>query len=339
MARRKQTHETPSLFAAEQSAPPSQPSGAPSEYVARNRERIHRWASRGINFGSSSWKYPGWKGQVYNRRYPNQKVFERECLAEYAELFPTVCADFALYDFPDPETMQLIHDQTGEGFTVSLKVTDRITIKRYPNLPRHGKNAGRENPDFLNLQLFEEAFLRPLEHLRQKVGVIIFEFSTFYPPSGITAVRFTEMMDAFLSRLPKGYAYAVEVRNSEFLTPEYLAMLASRGTAHVLNSWTRMPSVIEQISMAGILTAPFAAARGLLKPGRTYQEAVDMFSPYREIREKNPELRLGLAQAVQRCLADGRTLYAYLNNRAEGNSPKTIEGILDVLDSYPVETL
>jgi uncharacterized protein YecE (DUF72 family) len=42
---------------------------------------------------------------------------------------------------------------------------------------------------------------------------------------------------------------------------------------------------------------------------------------------------------VQRCVAEGRQLYAYVNNRAEGNSPKTIEAILDILDKYPVETL
>jgi hypothetical protein len=42
---------------------------------------------------------------------------------------------------------------------------------------------------------------------------------------------------------------------------------------------------------------------------------------------------------VRRCVAEGRQLYAYVNNRAEGNSPKTIEAILDILDTYPVETL
>jgi uncharacterized protein YecE (DUF72 family) len=42
---------------------------------------------------------------------------------------------------------------------------------------------------------------------------------------------------------------------------------------------------------------------------------------------------------VQRCIAGGKQLYAYVNNRAEGNSPKTIEAILDILDRYPVETL
>lgn len=339
-ARRIPHSELPSLFGTTPRKEEGPPAAAPtSSYAERNRERICRWASRGIYFGTSSWKYPGWKGQVYTRRYPSQRTFDQECLAEYSQLFPTVCADFALYDFPVAERMKVIHDQTAEDFTVSLKVTDRITIKRYPNLPRHGPHAGRENPDFLNAELFQEAFLKPVEQLGKKRGAIIFEFSTFYPSSGVTYDSFMRMIDDFLSRLPAGYHYAIELRNREFLTEEYLAMLSSRGVAHVLNNWTRMPPIIEQIQMAGVLCAGFSVARALLRPGRTYQEAVDMFQPYDDIREENPELRMGLAEAARRCAREGRTLYAYVNNRAEGNSPKTIEAILDILDRYPVETL
>ena len=199
--------------------------------------------------------------------------------------------------------------------------------------------AGKENPDFLNAELFEEAFLEPVRQLGSKRGVIIFEFSTFYPSSGITYERFTAMLDDFLGRLPEGYDYAIELRNRDFLTADYLAMLSSHGVAHLLNNWTRMPPILEQLTLAGVLTAPFSVARALLAPGRTYQEAVDMFQPYEEIRQENSELRQGLLAAVHRCLEEGKPLYAYVNNRAEGNSPKTIEAILDSLDSYPSKKL
>ena len=77
----------------------------------------------------------------------------------------------------------------------------------------------------------------------------------------------------------------------------------------------------------------------LLRPGRKYEEAVEDFKPYDAIKEENPELREGIVETIRRCVAEGRTLYAYFNNRAEGNSPKTIEGILDVLDRYPEQKL
>jgi uncharacterized protein YecE (DUF72 family) len=310
-----------------------------SEYVARNRERIQRWSSRGVHFGSSSWKYPGWKGIIYQRKYPTQRAFNQECLAEYSQLFPTVCADFALYDFPDAEQMRVIHDQTADDFKLSLKVTDRITIKRYPELPRFGELAGTENPDFLNVQLFEDAFIKPLDHLRNKQGVIIFEFSTFRPSSGMTFDRFVELLDRFLSRLPRHCVYAVEIRNREFVRNEYLKVLTSHGVAHVLNNWTRMPPILEQVQIGGILTGPFSVARALLKPGRTYEEAVQLFQPYDRIKEELPDLRLGLYESIRACLAEGKQIYVYVNNRAEGNSPKTIEGILDMLDKYPSERL
>lgn len=334
MQGRKQPDETLSLF----DDLPASPAGV-SDYVLHNRDRLKRWASKGIHFGGSSWKYPGWKGIIYTRPYKSKKSFNEQCLAEYSGVFSTVCADFALYDFPDERQMKLIHDSTEDTFKVSLKVTDRITIKRYPTLPRFGQLAGTENPDFLNVALFEEAFLGPLEELKQKRGAIIFEFSTFHSGSGITYERYVDLIDRFLSRLPPGYEYSVELRNSEFLTEDYLKMLASHGVAHVLNNWSRMPPIIEQIKIAGVLTAAFSVARGLLKPGRTYEEAVELFQPYDRVREENPEFRMGLVESIHRCLAEGKTLYAYVNNRAEGNSPKTIEGILDMLDSYPAEKL
>ena len=347
MAKKKPAPGTLSLFGEEESAP-RKPAGArttpypgpvTSEYVEKNGERLKRWASHRVYFGTSSWKYPGWQGMVYARSYPSKKVFDQECLAEYSEIFPTVCADFALYNFPDAEKMRMIHDQTSDGFTVSLKVTDRITIRRYPNLKRYGSVAGTENPDFLNVALFEDSFLKPIEALRKKRGTIIFEFSTFYPNSGVNYEKYVELLDTFLSRLPQGYEYAVELRNREFLTKDYLDMLGSHGVAHVLNNWTRMPPIVDQIQLAGVLTGKFSVARALLKPGRTYEDAVQIFQPYDRIQEENPEIRTGLAESVRRCVAEGKTLYAYVNNRAEGNSPKTIEAILDILDRYPVEKL
>lgn len=330
---KKSSGETLPLFA-EGETPPSA-----SSYAGTNAERLRQWASRGIFFGTSSWKYPGWKGMVYTRQYPSKRDFEQECLAEYATVFPTVCADFALYDFPQPLRMKAIFEQTPEQFTMSFKVTDRITIKRYPNLPRHGGNAGQENPDFLNVSLFENAFLRPLEELKQKCGVIIFEFSTLYPSSGITFPVFVSLIDAFFAKLPKKHLYAVEIRNIDFLKKEYLAVLQTHGVAHVLNSWTRMPEISEQLDVPGVLPAPFTAVRALLKPGRMYQDAVDRFQPYDRVQEPLPELRRALAETVLRCVKEEKKMYAYVNNRAEGNSPKTIEAILDILADYPVEKL
>ena len=56
-------------------------------------------AAQQVCVGTSSWKYSGWCGQLYDeQRYLtrgkfSEAKFERECLAEYAQTFSTVCAD------------------------------------------------------------------------------------------------------------------------------------------------------------------------------------------------------------------------------------------------------
>ena len=76
-------------------------------------------AAQGLYVGTSSWKYPGWSGILYDRaRYEYRGKFamtrfNRECLAEYAEVFKTVCVDAAYYTFPSQQ--YLGHGQPDAG--------------------------------------------------------------------------------------------------------------------------------------------------------------------------------------------------------------------------------
>ena len=63
-------------------------------------------------------------------------------------------------------------------------------------------------------------------------------------------------LDAFLSKLPKGWPYGSEMRNDIWLGPEYLDCLARHQVAHVYNSWTDMPTVTDQLALPGSRTNP-----------------------------------------------------------------------------------
>lgn len=91
--------------------------------------------------------------------------------------------------------------------------------------------------------------------------------------------------------LPRGWNYAVELRNKGWLQPEYFAMLRSHNVAHVFSSWTRMPSVPEQLALPDSDTADFLVSRLLLRPGRTYAAAVEAFEPYKKVQDPYPEVR------------------------------------------------
>ena len=88
-----------------------------------------------------------------------------------------------------------------------------------------------------------------------------------------------------------------------------------------------MPSIPEQMALAGSRTNPgLVAARFLLKPGRSYDEAVKSFQPYSETKEVNAEARAaGSALMVEgERYEPRRKTYIYVNNRLEGNALATI---------------
>ena len=219
-----------------------------------------------------------------------------------------------------------------EDFRFGFKVTDAITLKKFPNLPRFGVRAGKPNGDFLNAGLFADSFLAPCESIRPRVGLLMFEFSRFYPADYPQGRDFAADLDRFLGRLPQGWPYGVELRNHAWLKPDYFDCLARHRVAHVFNSWDAMPSVSEQMALPGSRTNPsLVAARFLLKPGRKYEQAVKSFAPYDSVKEENPEARTaGRALVAEgRAASPKRATFLFVNNRLEGNALGTIAAMLE----------
>ena len=302
------------------------------------KQRLAALAARNVFIGTSSWKYPGWRGLLYDEaRYVYrgkfaETRFERLCLAEYAEVFKTVCVDAAYYSFPSEADLAGLAAQVPADFRFTFKVTDDITLKHFPNLARFGRRAGQPNPHFLDADLFKRAFLRPCGTLLPKVGILIFEFSKFYSADFEHGRDFIAALDNFFGRIPPEWNYGVELRNRQWLVPEYFAMLARHRVAHVFNSWADMPAVSEQMALSGSVTNPqLVGARFLLKPGRKYQEAVDQFSPYDRVQESNPEARAAGARLIADGAAAGpeRKTLIYVNNRLEGNALETISAMVE----------
>jgi uncharacterized protein YecE (DUF72 family) len=286
--------------------------------------------------GTSSWKYEGWFDQLYTpARYEYRgKVaktrFERECLSEYAEVFKTVCVDAAYYTFPSQKYLEGMAAQVPGDFQFAFKVTDAITVKKFPKLDRFGDRAGKPNENFLNADLFAKAFLAPCEHIRFNVGLLMFEFSRFWPSDYEHGRDFIADLDTFLGKLPKGWPYAIEMRNAHWLREEYFGCLAKHGFTHVFNSLEAMPSVGDQMALPGSRTNPkLVAARFLLKPGRRYEEAVKSFQPYDKTQEVNTEARKAGAALIQEGTSTAkRQTFIYVNNRLEGNALATIQAMV-----------
>ena len=300
----------------------------------RLHDRLEQLARERIFIGTSSWKYEGWLGQIYSAsRYQtrgrfSEKRFQEECLAEYAETFPIVCGDFSFYQFPTPAYWKKLFTSASPQLKYAFKVPEEITVKVFPTHARYGPRAGDQNATFLNAAAFDAMFLELLRPWREQIAVLVFEFGQFpkFCYRGVDA--FLAELDPFLAALPRDFRYAVEVRNPEFLAPEYFECLRGRGAAHVLNAWSRMPELPRQISMPQAFTADFTVVRALLRFGRPYEKAVAQFSPYKQIQDPYPEGREAMRKIIDRARERNEPAYVFVNNRLEGNAPGTIEAII-----------
>ncbi len=297
--------------------------------------RLRSLASEGIYIGGSSWKYEGWIGQIYSRdrylsrgRFSRQR-FEAECLREYAETFPTVCGDFAFYQFPTGEFWRKLFHQTPDRFQFAFKVPEQITCKMFPSHPRYGSQAGKPNETFLNAGVLQEMFLNPLLPYKDQTALLIFEFGAFGRRSFAELPEFLDCLDPFLAALPPDFRYAVEIRNPEFLEKDYFACLRAHGVAHVYNAWSKMPELRHQMAIPDSMTADFLVSRALLRRGRSYEDAVALFAPYREVQDPNPEARESMRLLIGRAREDKRRLFLFVNNRLEGNAPLTILSLVE----------
>jgi uncharacterized protein YecE (DUF72 family) len=287
-----------------------------------------------VRFGTSSWTYPGWQGLVYRKAYKGRGT-AAPMLEEYAQfpLFRTVGIDSSFYAPPSDATLEAYAAHLPPGFPCVSKVWHELTVHTWTKIQSKEK-AGERNPHFLDPELFLEAVLAPYRrHFADHAGPFVFEFQAIPAAhrGGLSPDAFAAALDRFFERLPHDAPYAVEVRNPEFLTPAYFAVLREHGVAHLFNSWTRMPPVGEQLDLEDAITGPFVVARALLKPGRMYDEAVDAFSPYDRIHEPLPELRRDLVRLIRTALALRLPSYVIVNNRAEGSAPLTIVAIAKLL--------
>lgn len=291
-----------------------------------------------VRLGTSTWTYEGWQGAVYRQSYAKGR-FKQDCLAEYARyehdgepLFRTVGFDFTFYG--PPASKQLAHYASllPAGFQACAKVWEEITIPVYPAGPRYRGKAG-PNPRFLDAGYFIDQVLAPFDRTFQAhTGPFIFEFQR----TGLDPATFVPKLDAFLSRLPARYEYAVEVRNPAVLSPEYRAILAAHGVSHVYNYLYGMPALDQQhATLDTTFTAPFVLFRLLTPRDTTYQDAVKAYQPYDTLVRPLPDMRESTARIVMQAVQEHRRAYVLVNNRSEGHAPGTVKALYHLLAAPP----
>ena len=243
----------------------------------------------GLYLGTSGWSYADWEETVYPAGMPAGAR-----LAEYVRHYATVEIDSTFYGTPRRSTVERWREVAPGGFLFAAKFPQEITHER----------------GLVDCEQATIDFVRTMAGLGDRLGPLLIQL----PPS--FAVEGMDVLERFLSNLPEGPRYAVEVRHRSWIDSDLPALLREHGAALTLVDYPRMPRQEEA-------TANFSYIRWLgnrreFPSGHTEAK-----------RDRRDDLRWW-SLLVDRFFEEGREVFAYANNHYENHSPTTLARFLEI---------
>ena len=288
--------------------------------------------SGNIRLGTSSWNYPGWDQLVWDGEY-SETILSRHGLPAYAQhpLFRTVSIDRSFYRPLNVAQFANYASQVGQDFRFVVKAPSLITDA----LVRDESGRGMKvNSHFLNAAEAAQMFVEPaLEGLGSKLGALVFQIS---PLPGHWLANIPKLIDqlhhllatipSLKPRAPEGVV-AVEVRDPQWLTPQFVNALRATGATYCMGLHAKMPRIAEQLPILRALWPGPLVCRWNLNPlhgAYGYEEARDLYSPYDKMIDPDLETRAELVRVITGTANAGQNVYVTLSNKAEGSAPLSV---------------
>jgi uncharacterized protein YecE (DUF72 family) len=253
-----------------------------------------------IRLGTSAFTAAGWEGSFYPAG-----MKPADYLTYYATKFDTVEVDSTFYRIPTLSTVKGWYTKTPSGFLFAAKVPQIIT---------HEKVLRDCDPEF-------SPFLKTMDRLGEKLGPLLFQFGYFNEKAFLGVNDFLSRLKPFLKKLPKGYRFVVEIRNKNWLVPQFVEALRARGVALALIDQSWMPRPAEWFEKLDPITADFTYVRwlgdrnGIKEQTKVWDKVI--VDRRAELSEWAEILGMLHKRKIQ--------IFAYANNHYAGFGPGTAE--------------
>jgi len=259
-----------------------------------------------LYLGSCSFTAQGWEKTFYPPR-----VKRAGYLGYYAEQFRTVEVDSTFYRIPSEKTVRGWYEQTPEDFVFACKAPQAIT---------HESCLVDCDGQF-------RAFVNVMAVLEHKLGPMLLQFPYFNKKTFPRPEEFFERLRGFLPKLPKGFQFALEIRNKAWVGPALLDLLRKHNVAFTLidHPWMSRPS--ELVRSSDLATADFVYMR-LLGDRYAIEEVTKTWD--KTVVDRTREL-IEWSAVVDALLSRGLKVYTYVNNHFAGHSPETMRQFLEML--------
>ena len=246
-----------------------------------------------IHIGTSAFTAAGWESAFYPA-----SMKPADYLTYYATKSDTVEVDSTFYRTPSVATVNGWARKVPEGFVLAAKVPQLIT---------HEKILQNCDDDLKH-------FLETMDLMGDKLGPLLFQFGYFNKTAFKSGKEFLARLETFLKKLPKGYRFALEIRNKQWLTAEFFDLLRGNKVAYALIDQAWMPRVSEIFEKFDPITADFANVR-LLGDRKGIEQKTKVWD--RVIVDRSREL-MSWANVCQRRTRRGATLGSWTRFRVSG---------------------
>jgi len=106
-------------------------------------------------------------------------------------------------------------------------------------------------------------FLEAMDCLGEKLGPLLFQFSYFDNSIFRGVTDFLARLRPSLKKLPSDHKFVVEIRNKDWLVPQFVETLRESGIALALTDQSWMPRPAQRFEKFDPITADFAYVRWL----------------------------------------------------------------------------
>jgi uncharacterized protein YecE (DUF72 family) len=251
-----------------------------------------------VYVGTSGWTYPDWLGSFYPADLKPQEMIQY-----YARHFRAVEIDSTYYTIPGRSVVAGWKENTPPGFIFTAQVPGVITHQKVMKDCRHELTT----------------FLNSLELLGDRLGPLLLQFPYFNRNTFASRTQFDKLLKPFLKTLPKEFKFAVEIRNKNWISWDFLEMLRDHSVAFVVVAQAWMPSIDVLARALDLLCADFFYARFV---GDRKEVKTQRWNNLTE--DKTSELIVwidGLKKIAERA---SRT-YAFVSNHYAGFAPGSVE--------------
>ncbi len=265
-----------------------------SGFLARGAASWGIGLMENVYIGTMGWSYSPWIGNFYP-----EKMDPSGFLREYSKSFNTVEIDNTFYKIPSEKTVTRWREETSTGFLFSAKFPKKVT---------HEKRLRSCESEV-------ERFLSNMSRLGDRLGPLLMQL----PPS--FGRELLQDLRDFLAVLPKGFRFAVEVRNRTLLEEGFYSLLRDTNTSLAMVDGSFVPRI-------GVRTADFAYLRwegdrrkvnGLL--GRV---------------EVNRTEDIGFwAEEIKVLRKEVLPVFGYFSKYFSGHPPTDVKQLVGMLDELP----